>query len=60
MKRSIKKYIHLLNDTTNFLLKKDRVDTEEKLEKKNKSLIFITILLILSVIVNVILAVWKI
>ena len=53
MKFKFKKYIYLLNDVTNLLLKKDQVKAEEKLQNFRKTLILILILLIASIIFNI-------
>lgn len=51
-----KKYIYLLNDLTNALLKKERVDFEAKNRRLKILLIIASIGLILSVLLNVYLA----
>lgn len=51
-----KKYIYLLNDLTNALLKKERVDFEAKNRRLKILLIIASIGLILSVLLNIYLA----
>lgn len=53
MKFKFKKYIYLINDITNTLLKKERVKTEEKVRKLRLALIVINIILLLSLIANI-------
>ena len=50
MKFKIKKFVYLINDVTNIILKKDRVDAEENAEKLRISLIIVSIILVLSLI----------
>lgn len=50
-----KKYIYLINDLTNALLKKERVDFEASNKRLKKIAITASICLILSLILNVIL-----
>lgn len=53
MKFKFKKYIYLVNDVTNLILKKERVQTEENAKKLRFALIVVSIILVLSVIINV-------
>ncbi len=55
MRLKIKKYLFLLNDLTNFLLKKDFEADHEKVEELRKKLKIVSIFLILSLLVNIIL-----
>ncbi len=52
MKFKFKKYIYLVNDITNLLLKKERVQAEESAEKLRFALIIVSIILLLSLILN--------
>lgn len=52
MKFKFKKYIYLVNDVTNMLLKKERVQTEENAKKLRFALIIVSIILLLSLILN--------
>jgi hypothetical protein len=52
MKFNVKKFIYLANDITNILLKKDREDAEEDTLKLRSVLIIVSIVLILSIILN--------
>ncbi|MCK4554871.1 hypothetical protein KAU19_08025 [Candidatus Parcubacteria bacterium] len=52
MKFKIKKYIYLINDVTNLILKKDRVEAEENAKKLRTALIIVSIILVLSLILN--------
>lgn len=53
MKLKFKKYIYLLNDITNTLLKKDRAEEGEEAEKLRKWLIIVSIILALSIALNI-------
>ncbi len=52
MKFKLKKYIYLINDVTNIVLKKDRVEAEENAEKLRIALIIVSIILVLSLVLN--------
>jgi len=52
MKLKFKKYIYLVNDITNILLKKERIAAEESAKKLRVALIIASILLFLSIIIN--------
>ncbi len=53
MKFKIKKFIYLLNDITNIALKKNRVEAEENAKKLRFALIIVSIILVLSVALNI-------
>jgi len=53
MRLKFKKYIFLLNDITNLLLKKERVQAEEDAKKLRLALIAVSAALVLSMILNV-------
>lgn len=53
MKFKIKKYIYLINDITNIVLKKERVQTEENAKKLRIALIIVSIALTASLVLNV-------
>lgn len=53
MKFKIKKYLYLLNDITGVLLKKDRQEERGMNKKLRKLLIIVSIILVLSIIVNI-------
>lgn len=53
MKFKFKKYIYLINDITNSLLKKERFKTEENVGKLRFALIIVSIVLMLSIILNI-------
>ncbi len=53
MKFKLKKYIYLLNDITNNLLGKDREEESEKAKKLRITLIIVSIILVLSIILNI-------
>ncbi|MDP3042780.1 MAG: hypothetical protein Q8N21_00025 [bacterium] len=53
MKFKFKKYIYLVNDVTNLLLKKERVQAEENAKKLRVALIIVSIILLLSIILNI-------
>jgi cobalamin biosynthesis protein CobD/CbiB len=52
MKLKIKKYIYLLNDITNSLLKKDREQTAEHLRRLRNLFFVVVIILVISIILN--------
>jgi len=52
MKFKIKKYIYLINDVTNLILKKDNMKAEENAEKLRTALIIVSIILVLSLALN--------
>ncbi len=52
MKQKIKKYLYLVNDVSNLLLKKERVQDEENAKKLRTALIIVSIVLVLSLAVN--------
>lgn len=49
----IKKYIYLINDITGIVLKKERVQTEENAKKLRIALIIVSIVLTVSLVLNV-------
>lgn len=53
MKFKIKKYVYLINDITNLLLKKERVQAEENAKKLRVALIIVSIILLLSLALNI-------
>ncbi|MBU4257469.1 hypothetical protein KJ586_00925 [Patescibacteria group bacterium] len=53
MKFKFKKFIYLINDITNLLLKKERVQTEENAKKLRVALIIVSIILLLSLVLNI-------
>jgi CHASE3 domain sensor protein len=53
MKFQIKKFVYLINDITNILLKKSRVEAEENAKKLRIALIIVSIILVLSIILNI-------
>jgi len=53
MKKSIKRYLFLINDVTNLLLKKEREKLSEEVAKIRHALIIILIILIISIALNV-------
>ena len=55
MKFNVKKYIYLLNDVSNLILKKDRIKDHENAQKLRKALIIVSILLLISIVINIIL-----
>lgn len=55
MKIKFKKYLFLLNDLTNLLLKKDFGINHEKVVELHKRLKIVSIFLVLSLLVNIIL-----
>lgn len=48
----IKKFVYLLNDVTNLILKKDKVKTEDNAKKLRIFLIIVSIILVLSLTLN--------
>ena len=52
MKFNIKKFIYLVNDVTSILLKKSREEAGEGAEKLRLALIIVSIILVLSIILN--------
>ena len=55
MKFKFKKYLYVINDITNILLKKDTHESNFKLEELHKSFKIVSIFLAISLIVNLIL-----
>jgi fumarate reductase subunit C len=53
MKLKVKKFIYLVNDVTNIILKKDRVKAEENVKKLRIALIVVSIILVLSIALNI-------
>lgn len=53
MKLKIKKFIYLINDVSNILLKKSRIEAEENAKKLRTALIIVSLLLLVSVIFNI-------
>lgn len=53
MKLNLKKYIYLLNDVTNTLLQKDRVDLQQRIIQLRRILLVVSIILGLSLVLNV-------
>lgn len=53
MKFKIKKYLYVLNDITNAMLKKDRDVTQENYRKLRIALIIVSIILGLSIALNI-------
>lgn len=53
MKFKFKKYAYLLNDFTNFLLKKDRIEEIRKTKILRRWLVIFGIILILSLALNI-------
>lgn len=54
MKLKFKKYIYLLNDVTNILLKKDKIDLEEKNKKLRIVLIIVSIIALILLILSIV------
>ena len=58
MKFAFKKYIYLINDVTNIILKKEReeemIKVEEDVKKLRHALIIVSVLLFVSLVVNVV------
>ncbi|MFH1522412.1 MAG: hypothetical protein ABIE43_01175 [Patescibacteria group bacterium] len=52
MRFNIKKYLYLANDITNLLLKKERIEDEENAKKLRIALITVSIILVLSIALN--------
>lgn len=52
MRFKFKKYIYLINDVTNIMLKKSRVEAEENAKKLRVALIIVSIILVLSLALN--------
>ena len=52
MKFKIKKFVYLINDVTNLMLKKGKPEAEENAEKLRVALIIISIILVLSLVLN--------
>ena len=52
MKFNVKKFIYLINDVTNLLLNKERIKAEEDAHKLRFALIIVSIILFLSIILN--------
>lgn len=52
MKFKIKKFVYLVNDVTNILLKKSREEAEDKANKLRLVFIIVSIILVLSIILN--------
>ena len=52
MKQKIKKYIYLVNDVSNLILKKERIKDEENAKKLRTVLIIMSIVLFLSLVFN--------
>ena len=53
MKFEIKKFVYLVNDVTNILLKKSRGEAEENVRKLRVALIIVSIILVLSIALNI-------
>jgi hypothetical protein len=53
MKLAFKKYLYLVNDLTNFLLKKEKDDLIEKMHQLRLFLIMMGVILILSIALNI-------
>jgi len=53
MKFNVKKFIYLINDITNAVLQKSRGEAEENVKKLRLALIIVSIILVLSVILNI-------
>lgn len=53
MKYKIKKYVYLINDVTNLLLKKEKQHLEENARKLRLALIFISAVLAVSLLANI-------
>ena len=53
MKLRIKKYLFLINDVTNLLLKKDREENGEKIKSYQRLFTFTLILLLISFFLNI-------
>lgn len=55
MKLGCKKYVYLINDVTNAILKKDRIKDREIAENLRIALIVVSVLLFISIVTNTIL-----
>jgi hypothetical protein len=55
MKFEFKKFLYVINDITNVLLKKETNETNFKLEELHKSFKIVSIFLIISLIINLML-----
>ncbi len=53
MKFKLKKYIYLINDVTNVMLKKERIKDQEAALKLRHVLIIVSIILVLSLVLNI-------
>jgi hypothetical protein len=53
MNLKIKKFIYLLNDFSNIILKKDRLDLEKKNKRLRYALIVVSIFALILVIINI-------
>lgn len=53
MKLKIKKFVYLLNDATNILLKKDKNDNRVLIDKMRIILILVSIFLTISIAINI-------
>lgn len=53
MKQKIKKYIYLVNDVSNLLLKKERIKDEENAKKLRIALIVVCVILAFSLTLNI-------
>ncbi len=53
MQFTIKKFVYLVNDITNLLLQKERINKEEYIKKLHLTLIIISLILITSIIFNI-------
>jgi len=52
MNFKIKRFFYLINDFTNFVLKKNRDDSEKKIRTLSEILLVVVIVLIISLILN--------
>lgn len=55
MKLQFKKYIFLINDVTNMLLGKERLNLENNLKKLKQIIIILSVLLLISIMLNILL-----
>ena len=53
MKFKFKKFVYLINDITNIVLKKDRIEAEENAKKLRFALMVVSIILVLFIIFNI-------
>ena len=53
MKANIKKYIFLVNDITNVILKKERVKDQEIAGRLRNALIIVSIILLIAIFLNI-------